>query len=267
MSNLVQQNAIENALIKGDLSMLKPEERLAYYKKVCDSVGLNPLTKPFEYIQLNGKLVLYATRAATDQLRSVHKVSIKITAREKFDDIYVVTAQATNSDGRFDESTGAVNIAGLRGDSLANAYLKAETKAKRRVTLSLCGLGLLDESEIETISDAKPFEESQVNTKTAIEGHKTEQKNEAKKLDEPLDFENYIIELGPKNKMTGSKLQDHTDDWLRKNISSQIDWYRKENKKPHPNATKFIEMAEAYLKHNFEIQKKNGFDPNEKMPE
>jgi hypothetical protein len=29
--------------------------------------------------------------------------------------------------------------------------MKAETKAKRRVTLSICGLGLLDETEVETV--------------------------------------------------------------------------------------------------------------------
>jgi hypothetical protein len=34
--------------------------------------------------------------------------------------------------------------------------MKGETKAKRRVTLSICGLGLLDETEIESISDGKP---------------------------------------------------------------------------------------------------------------
>ena len=34
--------------------------------------------------------------------------------------------------------------------------MKSETKAKRRVTLSLCGLGMLDETEIETIPSATP---------------------------------------------------------------------------------------------------------------
>ena len=29
--------------------------------------------------------------------------------------------------------------------------MKAETKAKRRVTLSICGLGMLDETEVETV--------------------------------------------------------------------------------------------------------------------
>jgi hypothetical protein len=47
-----------------------------------------------------------------------------------------------------------VAIGTLRGDALANAIMKCETKAKRRLTLSLCGLGMLDESEIETVTDA-----------------------------------------------------------------------------------------------------------------
>ena len=34
--------------------------------------------------------------------------------------------------------------------------MKAETKAKRRVTLSICGLGMLDETEVETIPHAYP---------------------------------------------------------------------------------------------------------------
>ncbi len=148
-STAIESTAIESALISGDLAKLNTEQRLSYYNKVCESLGLNPLTQPFAYINLNGKLTLYAKRDATEQLRKVHKVSINITARETINDVYVVTAWAKDHTGREDESTGAVYIAGLKGDSLANAFLKAETKAKRRVTLSICGLGLLDETEID----------------------------------------------------------------------------------------------------------------------
>ncbi len=144
-------NQIERVLIGGDISQLKAEERISYYKMVCDSVGLNPLTKPFEYLTLNGKLMLYARKDCTDQLRSIHKISIQIVARETVNDCYVVTARATKPDGRTDESIGAVSISNAKGDALCNAIMKAETKAKRRVTLSMCGLGMLDETEIETI--------------------------------------------------------------------------------------------------------------------
>lgn len=154
MSNIVSTNAIEAALMKGDLSSLTPDQRLSYYKSICESVGLNPLTKPFEYIEMNRKLVLYATKGCAEQLRMKHKISIKVIDKQKIDEVYVVTAEASNSDGRVDSSTGAVSIAGLKGDALANALMKAETKAKRRVTLSICGLNMLDETEVESVASA-----------------------------------------------------------------------------------------------------------------
>ena len=147
---------IESVLIGGDLSKLTPEQRVNYYKAVCDSVGLNPLTRPFDYITLNGKLTLYAKKDATDQLRKRDGVSITKLEREVMNDICLVTAYAQTVT-RSDASTGAVSIKGLSGDALANAMMKAETKAKRRVTLSICGLGLLDETEVETtVSTAVP---------------------------------------------------------------------------------------------------------------
>ena len=62
MSNLVQSNSIENVLIAGDLSKLNVDQRLSYYKSVCESLGLNHLTRPFEYITLNNKLTLSMLR-------------------------------------------------------------------------------------------------------------------------------------------------------------------------------------------------------------
>ena len=170
------------ALIQGDLSQLTSQERLSYYDRVCQSLGLNPLTKPFDYLNLNGKIVLYAKRDCTDQLRKNHGISIKITAREKVEDLYIVIAQGTNKDGRVDESIGAVSISNLRGEALANAIMKTETKAKRRVTLSLAGLGWLDETEIETIPDAEIIKTHEIPPakEAAKPAQKPEQKQQAK---------------------------------------------------------------------------------------
>lgn len=145
---------MESVIIKGDLSKLTPQERSNYYVEVCRSVGLNPLTKPFEYITLNGKLTLYALRACTDQLRSIYEVSVDDLAEAERDGVFIVTAKVRNGKGRTDMAKGAVTVANLKGDALANAIMKAETKAKRRATLSICGLGFLDETEIETIPAA-----------------------------------------------------------------------------------------------------------------
>jgi len=146
---------IEAVISKGDLAKLTPLERTQYYNEVCRSVGLNPFTRPFEYISLGGKLVLYARRECTDQLRHMHGVSVEIAATESVGDLYVVRARATNASGKSDEDLGAVSVKGLTGEALANAMMKATTKAKRRVTLSICGLGFLDESENEGIPHAE----------------------------------------------------------------------------------------------------------------
>jgi len=147
--------AIENVLLQGDLGKLTPTQRVSYYLRTCESLGLNPLTKPFDYISLNGKLTLYPKRDCTDQLRKSHKVSIEIVDRTINNDLYIVRARATMPDGRCDESLGAVSMVALKGEAAANAIMKAETKAKRRVTLSICGLGMVDESEIESIGAEK----------------------------------------------------------------------------------------------------------------
>ena len=148
-------NALELALVENDLSKLSVEGRLGYYKKVCESVGLNPLTKPFSYIRLNGQLQLYARKDCTDQLRKIHKVSLKLHPPKFEAGLVIVLCEATDSHGRTDSDIGVVSAGKLQGDNLANALMKANTKAKRRCTLSLCGLGWLDESEVETIAGAE----------------------------------------------------------------------------------------------------------------
>src|SRR5215469_7850542 len=142
---------IEQVVMMGDLSKLNAEQRVTYYKEVCKSAGLNPFTRPFDYISLNGKLTLYAKKDCTEQLRKLNGISIERLESQVIDDLYIVKATAKTKDGRMDQSTGAVTIGNLKGDAKANAIMKAETKAKRRVTLSISGMGFCDETEIETI--------------------------------------------------------------------------------------------------------------------
>jgi len=144
---------LERVVIGGDLSKLTPTERMQYYNVVCQSVGLNPFTQPFMYVFLQGKMTLYARKEATEQLRQIHGVSVTKLERDMHaladEELYTVTAYGRNAKGREDSALGAMSLAGMRGQDRANAMMKAETKAKRRLTLSLCGLGMLDESEVE----------------------------------------------------------------------------------------------------------------------
>lgn len=146
---------MERVIVLGDLALLTAKERVLYYQGMCNSLGLNPLTKPFEYIELDGKLTLYAKKDATDQIRAKHNVNLTITNREITDERAIVTARAELPSGRTDESIGVVSFATKSGKAsgkfLDNLIMKAETKAKRRVTLSIIGLGMVDESELDTV--------------------------------------------------------------------------------------------------------------------
>jgi len=147
---------IEDVLVRGDLKDLTEQQRVDYYMRVCQSLGLNPMTRPFDYLTLNGKLTLYARRDAADQLRKINGISVKILSREIDGELLTVHAQAIDKSGRTDEDFGVVPFKRGAGEIQANLVMKAVTKAKRRVTLSISGLGFLDETEIPASRERTP---------------------------------------------------------------------------------------------------------------
>ncbi len=151
--------ALQAALAEGQLQKLSVPQRLQFLAATCKSIGLNPLSRPFEFITLQGKMVMYARKDATDQLRRMQNVSLKIVSREIVGDVLMVTAQAVMPGGRQDEAIGAVPWPKTGAEAQAMAAMKCETKAKRRVTLSICGLGFMDESEIGDAQTAGSFSE------------------------------------------------------------------------------------------------------------
>ncbi len=152
----ISDKILEQLIATGDLSKLTPSQRNQYYCYRCKLLGLDPATKPFGYIVFpQGGMKLYAERECTEQLRRMHSVSIASIDQVEIPGCVAFRAKAVTLDGRSDTSIGAVPTEGKKGLELANAVMKAETKAKRRVTLSLMGLGLTDESEVDSIKGAK----------------------------------------------------------------------------------------------------------------
>ena len=195
-----RKNEIENQLIqevgeykgidfeggaKFTYAALNPQERLHLVKRLCESLGLNPLTNPFQYIRLNGRLTLYATKGCTDQLRRVHGVSIEVLENVVKDGRIRTHVRATVPDERqpsglrSDEDFASVSLG--KGNDALNNEMKAITKAKRRVTLSIVGLGLLDESELETIPKERIQQvEAPAEVKAVLMPPKKEEKPKAK---------------------------------------------------------------------------------------
>lgn len=149
------EEKVQALVLQGDLGGLSRDQRSIYIRLLCEQYQIDWKTRPFDFITAQGKTFLYANRNCFDQLRRQHKVSIKILERVQTDQVFYVRAMAELPDGRCDESLGAVGIAGLKGDNLANAMMKAETKAKRRVTQSIVAMSLPDETEMETIPEVR----------------------------------------------------------------------------------------------------------------
>lgn len=146
---------IAQLVIGGDLSGLNDAQKVSLYNYRCQQAGLDPAAKPFDLLKLNGKQILYANAACTQQLTAVHKLSDAITDKQMMGGIFVVSVRVTGPDGRSTENMASVAIDGMKGETLCNAMMKCCTKAKRRTVLGHCGLGMLDESETETIPGAR----------------------------------------------------------------------------------------------------------------
>lgn len=142
--------ALAHILGTGDLSKLTNEERIATYLDLCQSLSLNPRSRPFDWLVLDGKLVLYPNKSCGEQLRRQHQISVKVTRREVVGDLFVCEVEGRTPTGRTDEASKYVPLTAwdrqsgamkkLTGQNLANAFAKAETGAKRRLVLSMVGL-------------------------------------------------------------------------------------------------------------------------------
>ena len=159
----IDPDILKSLVFEQDVSKLSSKQLLQYVNRLCSDLGINPLAQPFQLLKLQGKTQLYATKNCTDQLRHVFRISIVNFPGEEIGDIYQVTAQAKMplKDGtvRVDMDLGVVSIKGLSGAAKANAIMRAGTKAKRRVTLSMIGLSkVMDETELETVPGVQTME-------------------------------------------------------------------------------------------------------------
>jgi len=141
---------VRAVILEKNLAKLDDGQRVAYVKKICELVGISWISKPFDIIKMPGVgEILYANKSCGSQLRKVYGIALAIVETWEAAGNIFVKIHARDKFGREDEDIGFAPIAGLKGEKHGNAFLKAVTKGKRRVTLSICGLGFLDETEVE----------------------------------------------------------------------------------------------------------------------
>jgi len=151
--------AIDAALMRGSYGALTVSQRLALVKRKCDLLGVYLEHGPFVWGVINKKLSLIPTKNLSQQLRANRQIKVDVLDRT-FDaerQIYMVRVRTTGPDGRYDEDIGIVPAPpALKGEALANAMMTAETKAKNRCTLSHCGVGGIDETEVTAMVAGTP---------------------------------------------------------------------------------------------------------------
>ena len=156
MTNVMVQESqlaapiMNKVILENDLSKLTDAERLQYAMAVCKHAGLDPVSQPLIYLTLKGKLSLYATKSATEQLTRIHKISLDVEFLPDRDGLLFARCTATRPNG--DGTTQSVNahsaITKPKGaDDYAIAIAKLDTKVRRRATLAIVGFGLSDEGD------------------------------------------------------------------------------------------------------------------------
>lgn len=251
--------AIESALVKNDISKLTTQEQISLYNETCKSVGLNSLTKPFAFLEFQGRKVMYATKDCTEQLRKIHGVSTTIKSHGVVNDCYEVHVVAKDATGRQDEDIAVIPLGRASGNDLANLRMKCVTKAKRRVTLSICGLGILDESELDTIAHnlKKTTDNPQITNPLKDVKQIEEAPAEIPEVFQDEDLGEFVCKVGKKH--ADKKLSDFDAFELDKYIKSTKVWFKDQKRTPSADWNEFFDKAEAYL---CSLE----FDPNEPMP-
>lgn len=174
--------AVEAALV-GDLSKLSPQQCVNLIMGLCRKTGLDPLTKPFEFIvtwdarKKAERKILYATKNASEQLSRIHNLVVAIVEKEIVttpcgEQILTLRSTCKSPDGRQSENVAAVSLSTvvknsdgtvalvipLTGREYSVAYMRAHTMAMRRVVLTHTGISVPDETEIDNIEGARKVE-------------------------------------------------------------------------------------------------------------
>jgi len=152
------RKALDYYLCTGNMAKLNFTQQAEVIKRSCIHYGLESIFRPFELIDFQGIKRLYLTKAGTDMLACVKKLSREVYSYEIDEVSCIGTAMAKACDGertemqmaclfmgKFEESFNPqtkqkeIKTVMKKGQDLANAKMKLYSIALRRVTLAFIG--------------------------------------------------------------------------------------------------------------------------------
>ena len=170
---LESSGILEKIIMENDLSNLNSSQKMTYVKELCAVLSLNPASQPFAFIKFQGALKLYPTKNCAEQLRNQYRISVRILTENFVNDekgepnFYKVTVEGQIGQ-RVDQDVAMLYLFDkynkkLTGQDLGNAVMKTITKAKRRLTLSMCGLSF-DKTNYNKPNDFDDLDDESFNT-------------------------------------------------------------------------------------------------------
>jgi hypothetical protein len=171
---------LTNLGLNGSVSHFDKSQKQALLSKLCITLGLNEELQPFRiYSNTRGEEYIYATKECCAQLRhreciSIHEIGEPIFANSTIS----VRVKGSNKHGRESWEIGSVGVVPeLSPSQVAHGVMTAVTKAKRRLTLCLSGLGVLADVELEDMNSVVTNGTEQqtldsIDTKVAMEVNK-----------------------------------------------------------------------------------------------
>ena len=146
---------VELALMRGDLRGLTKGQIAQVVENLAQQMGVDPSLAPIDIIPTReGKLIPYINAKGAAQLRRKHGlevVSIDLV-KERAGLVVLRCTLRRASDGSLDMAFGAATWREDRPGDEAMAWMVAETRAKRRATMSAVGVFL--EGPSDEVEDA-----------------------------------------------------------------------------------------------------------------
>lgn len=140
-----------------DLTNYSEEQRQQYVEAVCEHLDVPSELNLVRLIWSDEgdgarHLVAYALKGATDIIRDKKKITTENLTSQVIGGSIAFTATGKDKEGRQEIAVGSAYIDGLKGKSLDNAIMTSQTRSTRRMTLQFVGGGVLDESEVNTVT-------------------------------------------------------------------------------------------------------------------
>jgi len=156
----IARAAVVHMLGTGDYSKLSDDQRAQLHLQMCTSLGVNPLTRPFEWIEFydpetrGKKLTLYPKSSLADQLSYVHRIRVRTVEEKMVGTLYKLVLEGTMPDGRSETNVAYLDMVDregkpLRGQRHGNGLMKARTKCKRRLIFGMVGMSMPDRDSLQ----------------------------------------------------------------------------------------------------------------------